>query len=249
MGASSSSHAAHAPERIRERLAQPPAESVLGDVMLGGVDGVVTTFAVVAGSVGGSLPTKTVVILGVANLVADGFSMAASNYLGTRSRQQAVEMARADEVRQIETYPEGERREIEEIYASKGLDEQTLRRVVAQVTADRRVWVDTMLAEELRLSAAIVHPVQSALVTFIAFVLFGLLPLLPYLVGGLEEPVVPSALLSVVAFFALGAGKGLALKQRWATAGAVTLVVGGAAAGLAYTAGLLLQAAHIAGAQ
>lgn len=233
----------HQPERIRRRLSNPPAESIIGDIMLGGVDGLVTTFAVIAGSTGGRLPTATVLILGTANLVADGFSMAASNYLGTRSRQQAVARARADEARQIANYPEGERREIREIYARKGLDDDTLERVVAQVTADPTVWVETMLAEELRLNDAVVHPLKAALATFGAFVLCGVIPLMPYLRGSTRDPLLVSVTMALVGFFALGAGKGLVLEREWQRSGLMTMAIGGAAAALAYAVGAALHAA------
>ena len=235
----------HEPERIRARLSDPPAESLVGDIMLGGVDGLVTTFAVVAGSAGGQLPTVAVLILGIANLVADGFSMAASNYLGTRSRQQAVARARADEARQIASYPEGERREIREIYARKGLDEETLDRVVAGITADPAVWVETMMAEELRLSDTVVRPLRGAAATFGAFVLCGLIPLLPYLIGSVRDPLTVSATMALVGFFVLGAGKGLALGQSWWRSGLLTFAIGGAAAMLAYLVGVLLRAAGL----
>lgn len=95
----------HALHRIRSRLAHPRGESPLGDFTLGGVDGVVTTFAVVAGSAGGQLTATIVIILGMANLIADGFSMAVSNYLGTRTRQEEVRQSGADENWQIDVFP------------------------------------------------------------------------------------------------------------------------------------------------
>jgi VIT1/CCC1 family predicted Fe2+/Mn2+ transporter len=238
----------HEPASIRRRLSRPPAESVLGDVMLGGVDGLVTTFAVIAGSSGGRLPVATVLILGVANLLADGFSMAASNYLGTRSRQQSVRRARAEEARQIQIYPEGERREIREIYARKGLDDDTIDRVVAQITANPTVWIETMLAEELRLSDSVVRPLRAALATFAAFFVCGLVPLLPYLSGQGGDPLVLSATVAMVGFFVLGLGKGLVLGQHWLRSGLVTLAIGGTAALLAYAVGVGLHAAGFAAA-
>ncbi|GAA5052250.1 VIT1/CCC1 transporter family protein [Erythrobacter westpacificensis] len=211
--------------------------------MLGGVDGVVTTFAVVAGSAGGKLVASTVIILGIANLVADGFSMAVSNYLGTRARQQEVEQQREDEDWQIKHFPEGERKEIREIFAKKGFEGDTLDKIVDVITSDREVWLDTMMAEELHLSETSARPMRAAFVTFIAFSICGLLPLLPFFfgTGDFDQTFCASTVLSAATFFALGIGKGRVLGKSPLISGLQTLGIGGAAAILAYAAGYLLH--------
>ena len=78
----------HTPDAVKNRLASRPPESYLRDFIYGGVDGIITTFAVVSGVAGASLASGVVIILGAANLVADGFSMAVSNYLGTRAERE-----------------------------------------------------------------------------------------------------------------------------------------------------------------
>ena len=83
----------HSTDAIRRRLAQAPAVSYLRDFVYGAIDGAVTTFAVVAGARGANLGDSVVVILGVANLLADGFSMAVSNYLGTRAEREQRDRA------------------------------------------------------------------------------------------------------------------------------------------------------------
>src|SRR5204862_7986334 len=108
----------HPPAAIRRRLASGPAQSYLGDFVLGAVDGCVTTFAVVAGVAGAGLtqgPT-IVIILGLANVLADGFSMAVGNFLGTKSDQQVVDRIRRTEEMHIDEVPEAEREEIRQIF-------------------------------------------------------------------------------------------------------------------------------------
>lgn len=235
--------AEHVLENIRARLTRPRGEGPLGDFVLGGVDGVVTTFAVVAGSAGGQLSVAAVIILGLANLVADGFSMGVSNYLGTRSRQQEVTRARADEIWQLDADPEGERREIREIFARKGFGGEALDHIVDVITSDRKVWVDTMMAEELKLSEVSARPVRAGLVTFAAFNLCGLVSLTPFLLGGgnFERMFEISLALSAATFFALGIGKGAVLGLPPLRSGIQTLVIGSVAAGLAYATGMLLR--------
>lgn len=213
----------------------------MSDFLLGGVDGVVTTFAVVAGSAGGQLSATIVIILGLANLVADGFSMAVSNYLGTKSRQEEVMRRRADEYWQVESYPEGEREEIRQIFAQKGIEGDTLDRVVEIVTRDRDVWVDTMMAEELKLSEISARPMRAAITTFAAFSICGLVPLLPFVlgIGAFAVKFGVSAGLAAATFLALGFAKGMVLGLSPLRAGLQTLAIGGGAAVLAYGAGFV----------
>jgi len=86
-----------------------------------------------------------VIILGVANLLADGLSMAVSNYLSTRSQREEVEKARREEEKHIREFPEGEQEEIRQIFAAKGFSGDTLERIVETVTQNRKLWIDTML--------------------------------------------------------------------------------------------------------
>lgn len=234
----------HQADAIRERLAAPRGESQLGDFILGGVDGVVTTFAVVAGSAGGQLSGSIVIILGLANLVADGFSMAVSNYLGTRSRQEDIQERRADEVRQIQTCPDGEREEIRQIFALKGFQGETLEQIVEVVTSDPGVWVDTMMAEELQLNDGANHPLRAAVTTFVAFSICGFVPLLPFLLGPshFDLKFGLSSALAGLTFLALGIGKGIVLGSPPLKPGLQTLGLGGGAAILAYGVG---AAAHL----
>ncbi|WP_057884196.1 VIT1/CCC1 transporter family protein [Tsuneonella troitsensis] len=236
----------HRADRIRDRLNSPRGESPLGDFILGGVDGVVTTFAVVAGSAGGGLSVTAIIILGLANLFADGFSMGISNYLGTRSRQQEVAQARADEHWQIKANPEGEKEEIRQIFAGKGLEGDTLDQVVEVVTSDERVWVDTMMTEELKLSEISARPRRAALYTFFAFVLCGFLPLLPFIAGNglFDRMFAISAALAAATFLALGIGKGLVLNAPRLRSGLETLMIGSAAAALAYGIGFGLRTVY-----
>jgi VIT1/CCC1 family predicted Fe2+/Mn2+ transporter len=224
-------------------LAKPSSQSALGDFVLGGVDGVITTFAVAAGSAGGQLPTAIVIILGLANLIADGFSMAVSNYLGTKSRQEEFARSRADERWQIERYPEGEREEIRQIFARKGFKGDTLEQIVEVVTHDREVWVDTMMAEELKLSDTSTRPFRAATTTFLAFSLCGFLPLVPFVldIADFRTMFVISAVLAAGTFLALGVGKGLVLGLPPFRSGLQTLAIGGGAAVLAYAVGSAAQ--------
>ena len=238
--------ATHTPEAIAVRLEAGDRQSYLKDFVYGAIDGAVTTFAVVAGVVGAALDSVIIIILGVANLVADGFSMAVSNYLGSRAELQQREQARRSEMRHIEKYPEGEREEIRQIYARKGFAGDDLERIVAVITSDRKLWLDTMLHEEFGLPRHGPVPWKAGLATFGAFVVVGAIPLLVFMVNPLLPtpigvPFLISALLTGIAFFVVGSWKARIVEQRWWLGGLETLAVGGSAAVLAWLAGHLLR--------
>lgn len=234
----------HTPERIRERI-NADNSNYLSDFIYGAIDGTVTTFAVVSGVAGAGLSSGIVIVLGLANLVGDGFSMAASNYLGTRADKQLQEKARAEEARQIEEYPEGEREEVRQIYADKGFEGELLDRVVEVICSNKERWLDTMLSEELGLHLSSRSPIRAAAATFVAFILIGFIPLLPFTVQLLSAPVEApffwSCIFTGIAFFGVGAAKSWFVEQHWFFAGVETLLLGGSAALLAYIVGSLLR--------
>lgn len=234
----------HSPEAIRRRLAQDPHVSYLRDWIYGGIDGAVTTFAVVSGVVGAALSPVVIVILGVANLLADGFSMAASNFSGTRAEGDEYARLRAIEKRHLERDPEGERREVREIYRKKGFAGEDLERAVAVITSDHERWIATMLREEYGLAHEVRSPRLAALSTFLAFLVCGAVPVLPYLVPAgwsWNAPFAVSALLTGLVFFAIGAGRSRWSLAPWWRTGFETLAIGGIAACLAYGTGWVLR--------
>ncbi len=230
----------HSPEAIRKRLAAGTRHNYLRDWIFGGIDGAVTTFAVVTGVVGAELSTTIILVLGVANLIADGFSMAASNYLGTKSEQDDQRHLRAIENRHIDEFPEGEREEVRQIFLGKGFAGGDLERVVSLVTADRARWISTMLVEEYGLPREVRSPVYAALSTFSAFLICGSAPLLPFVLG-VKDAFPVSVILTGAVFFAIGSIKSRWSTSRWWKSGLATLAVGSAAASLAYAAGVLLK--------
>lgn len=227
----------HSPEEIRARLAAGPRSSYLRDWIYGGIDGAVTTFAIVAGAVGAQVSVDIVLILGVANLVADGFSMAAGNYSGTKAEVEDYRRLRAMERRHVRLDPDGEREEIRQIFRAKGLEGEQLELVVETITSNETAWIGTMLAEEHGLAATPRSPTKAAWATFGAFFLCGLVPLLPYLFGGgLTESAVATGLV----FFAIGSAKSHWSLSSWWRSGLETLAIGMGAALLAYGIGYWL---------
>ncbi len=230
----------HEPDAVAQRLASGPRLSYMPDAVFGAIDGTVTTFAVVSGAIGADLSPRVVIILGAANLFADGFSMAAGNFAATLTAREQVEKLREQEVRHLTIDPEGEVTEIREIYRAKGYTGEALESLTRLITSRRDVWIDTMLVEEYGVSAAARSPMRAALATFLAFVVSGALPLAPFVLA-LPHAAISATLTTGFVFMLIGS-----LKSRWSTrnwwiSGLETLVIGLGAASVAYLVGFWLK--------
>ncbi|CAM4324839.1 VIT1/CCC1 transporter family protein [Vreelandella rituensis] len=233
----------HQPTAVRDRLATPVRASTLPDAVLGGIDGCVTTFAVVSGAFGAGFSPQVALVLGFANLLADGFSMAVSNYEAGQAQLAQIASAERTERQHISLVPEGEREEIRQLFRAKGFEGKQLEQVVEVLCRDPDVWVTTMLHEEYGLSAAGLNPLRAALATFAAFLAVGILPLIPYALPGLgiTTQFLTSLGLAGGVFLGIGMLKSAVYGLPAWRSGLRTLFMGTAAAGLAFATGYLAQ--------
>jgi len=214
-------------------------------VIYGGLDGTITTFAAVAGVAGAALSPGVVLIMGLANLVADGLSMSIGDYLSSKSEAEYEAAERAREAWEVENYPEGEKKELVEIYEARGMSHDDAMSMVEIISKDRKSWVDTMMVEELGIIPNDESPVGNALATFLSFGIFGFLPIAAYVLAlfipSLEAVRFPLACgLTGATLFGLGAFKTSITGKSWFVSGLEMLLVGGIAAVAAYGMGLLL---------
>ena len=230
----------HTPQEIAKRIRAPDGSGVLKDAVYGAIDGAVTTFAIVAGVAGAGLSPFVIVALGIANVLADGFSMAAANYSGTKAELDNTRRLRDVEERHIREYPEGEKLEVREILAKKGLSGPVLDEATEAITQNRENWIALMLEGEYGLAAVDPRPEKAAATTFLAFLAAGIIPLLPFLLG-FREAFAVSVVMTMVTFFAIGALKSFwSLTPWWRSAGE-TLLIGGLAAAIAFFVGTLFH--------
>jgi vacuolar iron transporter family protein len=229
----------HHPREIAKRLAAGPRISYIRDWVYGGIDGTVTTFAVVAGVVGADLSTKALLILGAANLFADGFSMAAANFSGTKAEIEEYEVVRRMEERHVEFAPEGEREEVRQIFRAKGFEGEALESAVNVITEKRERWIETMMTEEHGLPPISRSPARAAFTTFLAFLACGSIPLVPFVVG-LPATVEASILMTGLTFFSIGSMRSRWSPAPWWRAGLETFAIGISAAAMAYAVGVIL---------
>ena len=230
----------HTTDAIRKRISEENNPNYLRDWVYGGIDGAITTFAIVAGVIGAGLPAKIIIILGLANLFADGFSMAASNYSGTKSEVDELERIRQIEKKHIAVTPDGEREEIRQILHAKGLRGTALKDGVAAITSNEETWINTMLVDEYNLSTNLRSPVISGLSTFASFFICGAIPLLPFLLA-LPNPVETALIATALSFFTIGAIKSKWALASWWKSGLETLIIGISASALAYAIGYLVE--------
>ena len=161
-------------------------QKYLPEFVYGGIDGSITTFAVVAGAAGANLESAVIIILGFANLIADGFSMSVGSYLSNKSDRHNYEKYRRREYWEVHYNPEEGREEVRLIFQKKGLEGDLLQQVVERITSDKEIWVDTMMKEELEMMPTRKSPFSMGLSTFISFMTIGLIPLSVYILDYLQ---------------------------------------------------------------
>lgn len=217
----------------------------IGEFVYGGIDGAITTFAVVSGAAGADAAIYWVLIFGFANLIADGFSMSIGNYFSVKSEHDNFEKHVAIEYWEIEHLRQKEIQEIREIYQAKGFKGELLEQVVEVIISNNDVWVDTMMKEELEMVKNDKTPLKTALATFISFNLIGFIPLLSYVLTLFIE--IDKNLLFPVSCVGTAIALGLVGYMRgWVTQTSKfkgfyqTILLGGLAAFLAYYVGEVL---------
>lgn len=230
----------HTPQAIAKRIGAPPGRGVLRDAVYGAIDGAVTTFAIVAGVAGAGLSSFVIIALGIANVLADGFSMAAANYAGTKAELDNMKRIRRIEEDHIDRFPDGERLEVREILARKGLTDDVLDEATQAITRDRETWIALMMEGEYGFGSIDPHPAKSAATTFVAFLIAGLIPLLPFIFG-LNNAFAISATMTMASFFAIGMIKSHWSPSPWWRSAIETLLIGGAAASIAFFVGTLFH--------
>ncbi|MBI2035619.1 MAG: VIT1/CCC1 transporter family protein [Candidatus Liptonbacteria bacterium] len=213
------------------------------DIIYAANDGIITTFAVVAGVVGASLPIATIIILGFANLLADGFSMAVSNYLGSRSERALIKTEERREEDEILRKPKYETEEVKSILVERGYAREDAEAMTRLISKNEKFWVDFMMKYELRLSRGNGSDIKASLLTLISFIAAGSLPIMPFIVLNfvLSDLLMISTIATGIALFSVGAMRTIITRRNWFWSGLEMLFVGGLAAVIAYFIGSLIS--------
>ena len=232
-------------KRNAEKQKQLDKGEYLADFVYGANDGIITTFAVVTGAIGASMPPGVVIILGIANLLADGFSMGASSFLSTLSERNFHKSIRLEQDYDIENTPDIAREEVRTILATWEVPKEILEKLTQVFTRTKRTWRNFIMKHAFDIpEEGNDKPFQHGLATFIAFIIAGFFPILPYVfaIGTEQERFLLSLLLTAVTLFVVGAGQSLLTNKKWwAKLGGQMLLVGGIAAGISYSLGFLVK--------
>lgn len=219
----------------------------LPDFVYGGIDGAVTTFAIVAGVVGASLSTPIILILGFANLFADGFSMAIGKYLSDKSQHEIYNKIREIEFRHLKEKTAHEIEEVRDILKLYGFKGKDLNRATKVITSNPEVWVDLMMKNEFKMPHENISPTKGAITTFISFALIGFIPLFAYTFSPIlqlseKTAFTATSLGTLSALFLVGMVKSKFSTRNWLVSGLETAFIGGIAASIAYLIGYFLKA-------
>ena len=153
---------------------------LLKEAVFGFNDGLVSTLAVIAGLTGGFVEQKTVLLAALATLTAGAFSMGLGTYLGSKSERELYESERKRELFEMKHMPEIERQEIYDIYSAKGFKGKLLDEVVAHIVNDPKLWLETMMREELGFAEAPPKPGMNGIIMSISFVVGSTIPTASY---------------------------------------------------------------------
>ena len=211
------------------------------DVVFSANDGLITTFAVAAGAAGAGMTSSVVIVLGLANMLADGLAMALGNYLGSKSRADFEKNSLKIEKKEIVEIPEKEQEEIRAIAVKRGIPADKISEWEKIITSNKRVWVDEMMVWELGIiPGQKTFPVRHAIATFVAFVTAGFLPLIPYVFNFPGNKFYAAILTTILALFLVGSSRSRIIGKNWLRSGIEMLLIGGTAAAAAYIVGLII---------
>ena len=235
------------PEQLEAHMNSEKHGSRLGpfvqDIVYGGNDGIVTTFAVVAGTVGAELPAYIIIILGLANLIADGSSMATGAFLSLRSERDRYWSLRREELKEIDEIPAMERAEIAHYFKERGLSDESVEKITSAIVSDKNLWADMMMVTEHGMTEdSFDSPVLHGGMTFISFLIFGSIPLLPYLFSFSPDSRFTIAIVSTFgALLILGLTRSAVTRENLFRGPLEIVGVGALGAIIAYVVGVLLR--------
>lgn len=224
----------------------------LKPLIFGGLDGILTSFAIVAGAAGGSMPVPVVLVLGFSNIFADALAMGVGEFLSSKAENEWILSERRRENWELENYPDGEIREMIDIYESRGMSRKDATQVIETMSKYKDFFVDVMMAEELKLQVPEedhkIESMKEGVVMFCSFASFGSLPLLGYVVIpalfpqlGEEVLFTAACVVTGLVLFGMGCVKSIFSAANWFICGLETFLLGGACATVAYTIGQFID--------
>lgn len=212
----------------------------LSDVILGGQDGLVNVLGVILGVAAASQDTRIVLAGGLAATFAESISMAAVAYTSKLAERDFYFSELEREKREIKEVPDVETEEIRQIYRDKGFKGKLLEDIVKVITSDEKVWLETMMRDELHLNPVEEkRPLMAALVVGFSAIVGSFVPLWPFFFLPIQSGIYVSMTVSAIALFLVGVVKAKLTVGNWGKTGLQMAVIGMVSALAGYGIGLL----------
>ena len=225
----------------QEERRQGLSRSNIRDTILGFQDGLVNTLGLVLGVATAVQSTKIVLISGLVTTFAESISMAAVAYTSTKAAHEFYESQLEREKKEIKEIPHMEVQEIRDIYYKKGFRGKQLESIVRKITSDKKLWLETMMADELKMFPGDYEkPLKSAAIVGLSAVIGSLVPVIPFFIFNVKLGMGYALVLSIAALFIVGSIKAKVTIGDWKRSGLEMAIVGTVAALVGYFVGSLL---------
>jgi len=230
--------------RKHQRQEKHKHENPLRDVILGGQDGLVNALGIILGVMAASGDVRILIATVIAATFAESLSMGAVAYTSAISQRDYYDSEREKEIDEVEKVPEMEKEEIRRIYEKKGFSGHVLEEIVKTITSDKKLWVDTMMAEELKISSVDTKAVlKSSVIVTIATAIGHLIPLSPFFFISGGKGLLVAVSISAITLFAVGVYQAVSLVGSWWKSGIRMVIIGLSAAFIGYFIARIFHAA------
>lgn len=216
-------------------------------IVFGGLDGIITIFAIITAAAGSGGDWRTVLVFGIANCIADAFSMGFGEYVGGAAEREFALKEREREEWEVANCPDVEIQEMIELYQEKGISEEDAIEFVSIISKDPKVFVDFMMVDELGIlidTEDEYGPMKQGCVMFLSFLCFGMVPLSAYFGGkgqGTDSVFAVSVFLTAVALICLGAYKGYLTSMSMPKAAFLMFLNGCISGGVSFVVGIAVE--------
>lgn len=212
------------------------------DFILGGQDGLVNVLGLLLGVAAATNERRIVLIAGIAALMAESISMGAVAYTSSKAAKDYYLSKLVFEAKEIKDLPLKERRDIQQIYYKKGFRGKLLTQIVDKITSDKKLFLDTLMTEELQLfPGEYERPWKIGFTVLWATIIGSLVPLLPFFFLSVKVGIIFSLIVSLIALFTAGAVKAKLTIGSWKRSGIEMMMIGGLAALAGYAIGKVLE--------
>ena len=219
--------------------------NALRAAVLGANDGLVSNLSLVMGVAGAALAPHTILITGLAGLLAGACSMAMGEWLSVNTARESYQRQIDTEAQELEQVPDEEQEELALIYQAKGLPEDQAKALAARLISNKETALDTLAREELGIDPDELggSPWTAGGTSFFLFAAGAIVPVAPFFTLAGDAAVIASLALSGLALFVIGAGTSLFTGRGVVFSGVRQLIIGYAAAGITYGIGHVIGVA------